>query len=236
MPSPSRGAADGGVFCVPTVASEGVGMLEVPSTVLVLAPHTDDGEFGAGGTISLWLEQGHDIHYLAFSSCEESLPEGYDSQALVREVKAATASLGIAPQNLHILDFPVRRFSEHRQSILQAMIDIDRLVAPDVVLSPSTEDLHQDHSVVAWEGLRAFKRRTVLAYEVPWNNIQFRSSAFSILERRHVEAKVRAITCYESQRARAYSQRDFLEAQMRFRGTQIGAEFAETFDTVRWLI
>lgn len=211
-------------------------MLKSLSTILVLAPHTDDGEFGCGGSMALWLEQGHNIHYVAFSSCEESVPDGYASDALVHEVKAATASLGIPAENLRILDFPVRRFDEHRQKILQQMVDLDRELKPDLVLCPSTEDLHQDHQVVAREALRAFKRRSVLAYEVPWNNIQFRSGGFAILEQRHVDAKVAAVAQYDSQTDRAYAKRDFLEAQMRFRGTQIGTEFAETFDIVRWLI
>ena len=29
--------------------------------VLVLAPHTDDGEFGAGGTIARWLSEGDEV-------------------------------------------------------------------------------------------------------------------------------------------------------------------------------
>ena len=47
-----------------------------PNKVLVLAPHTDDGEFGCGGTISKLIYQGVEVHYVAFSACEQSvLPE-----------------------------------------------------------------------------------------------------------------------------------------------------------------
>ncbi len=44
--------------------------------ILVLAPHTDDGEFGCGGTISKLVREGNDVFYVAFSSCEKSLPIG----------------------------------------------------------------------------------------------------------------------------------------------------------------
>ena len=44
--------------------------------VLVLAPHTDDGELGAGGFISKLIEDGADVYYMAFSTAEESVPEG----------------------------------------------------------------------------------------------------------------------------------------------------------------
>ena len=42
-------------------------------TILVLAPHTDDGELGAGGSIARWADEGHDIHYVAFSACQTAI-------------------------------------------------------------------------------------------------------------------------------------------------------------------
>ncbi len=35
--------------------------------VLILSPHTDDAELGAGGTIARFVEEGKKIHYIAFS-------------------------------------------------------------------------------------------------------------------------------------------------------------------------
>jgi LmbE family N-acetylglucosaminyl deacetylase len=43
--------------------------------VLVLAPHTDDGELGAGGFIAKLIEQGAKVTYVAFSTAEESGPD-----------------------------------------------------------------------------------------------------------------------------------------------------------------
>ena len=42
--------------------------LEVFNRVLVLAPHTDDGELGAGATIAKLIEHGADVRYVAFSA------------------------------------------------------------------------------------------------------------------------------------------------------------------------
>ena len=44
---------------------------------LVLAPHTDDGEFGCGGTMARLVEEGTDVRYVAFSIATRSLPEGF---------------------------------------------------------------------------------------------------------------------------------------------------------------
>ena len=35
--------------------------------ILVLAPHTDDGELGCGGTIAQYIDQGKEVYYVAFS-------------------------------------------------------------------------------------------------------------------------------------------------------------------------
>ena len=36
-------------------------MIDAVRTALVLAPHTDDGEFGCGGTMARLVEQGVDV-------------------------------------------------------------------------------------------------------------------------------------------------------------------------------
>ena len=43
--------------------------------VLVLAPHTDDGEFGCGGTIAKFIEEKTEVYYVAFSTAEKSVPK-----------------------------------------------------------------------------------------------------------------------------------------------------------------
>ena len=77
------------------------------NTVLVLAPHTDDGEFGCGGTISKLISEGKEVHYVAFSSCEKSVPKQFPKDILITEVKAATKKLGIREENLSILKYDV---------------------------------------------------------------------------------------------------------------------------------
>src|SRR6185437_5104743 len=49
---------------------------------LVLAPHTDDGEFGCGGTMARLVEEGADVRYVAFSIATRSLPEGFPPDTL----------------------------------------------------------------------------------------------------------------------------------------------------------
>ena len=51
-------------------------MIDAVRRALVLAPHTDDGEFGCGGTMARLVEAGADVRYVAFSIATRSLPEG----------------------------------------------------------------------------------------------------------------------------------------------------------------
>ena len=203
---------------------------------LILAPHTDDGEFGCGGTIARMIEEGVEVYLAAFSSCEQSVLDKYHADILISELKNATQKLGIPIENLSLFDYKVRIFNERRQDILQTIIDLRNKINPDVILMPSLDDIHQDHLTVAQEGLRAFKFCTILTYEMPWNNLTFSTSSFVILEERHIQKKVSALKEYKSQSHRPYSNEEFIRALARTRGVQINSNYAETFNVLRWII
>ncbi len=201
--------------------------------VLVLAPHTDDGEFGCGGTMARLVEAGVDVRYLAFSIATRSLPDGFPPDTLAREVREATAELGIPEGNLTVHDFDVRTFPDHRQEILELLVAIWEDWRPDAVFQPSLHDVHQDHQTVAQEGLRAFKRTTVLGYEIPWNNFDFAYQAYIALEERHVERKAAALAQYASQQHRRYSDPEYARSLARIHGINVNREYAEVFHVYR---
>jgi LmbE family N-acetylglucosaminyl deacetylase len=64
-----------------------------PNNILVLAPHTDDGELGAGGAISYFLEKKAKVYYAAFSTAKDSVPRGMPKDILKTEVRQATHQL-----------------------------------------------------------------------------------------------------------------------------------------------
>jgi LmbE family N-acetylglucosaminyl deacetylase len=201
--------------------------------VLVLAPHTDDGEFGAGGTMARLVEEGSDVRYVAFSIATRSLPEGFPPDTLAQEVKEATAELGISPDNLTVHDFDVRTFPEHRQDILELLVALWEDWRPDAVFQPSLHDIHQDHQVIAAESLRAFKRTTILGYEIPWNNFDFAYQAYFALQQSHVDKKVAALAKYASQQHRRYSDPEYIRNVARTHGINVNRDFAEVFEVYR---
>ena len=205
-------------------------------TILVLAPHTDDGEFGCGGTVSRYASQGARVIYAAFSAAEESVPPHLPRDILRTEVLKASAAIGVANEDCLVYDFQVRRFPELRQQILGRMIELASMYKPDMVFLPSVHDTHQDHHTIAQEGFRAFKRTTMLGYEVPWNNLDFRTSCFVDIGEEHLANKIRGISMYESQQGRTYANPEFIRSLAITRGVQIGKRYAEAFEVVRWVI
>lgn len=212
------------------------GTSSTPKSILVLAPHTDDGELGAGGTIAKFIEQGHKIFYCAFSVAEEAIPAHLPKDILLTEVKEATRRLGILPDYLTVHQFPVRRLQDHRQEILDLMIKMREKQTFDLVLIPSLNDTHQDHQVIAAEGVRAFKNTSLLGYELPWNNLIFANTCFVTLNKDHLDKKIVALQAYQSQVDRKYMAKNYIEGLARARGIQINSDYAEVFEVVRWIM
>jgi LmbE family N-acetylglucosaminyl deacetylase len=204
--------------------------------VFVLAAHTDDGELGAGGTISKLIESGANVYYFAFSTAEQSVPDGYPEDILKIEVINATQKLGIKKENVIIYNYEVRKLNYARQEILEDLIEFRKKIFPDLVLMPSLQDIHQDHSTIAQEGLRAFKNSTILGYELIWNNLTFNTTSFVRLEEKHVQAKCDALQEYKSQNKRDYMSKDFIFSLAKARGIQIGTQYAESFEVIRWVL
>jgi len=204
--------------------------------ILILAPHTDDGELGCGGSIARFIEEKREVYYAAFSTAEESVEPDMPKDILEIEVKKATAKLGINKNNLFIFRNEVRKLNYIRQEILEELINLKREIDPDIIFMPSINDIHQDHSTVSREGLRAFKDRTILGYELIWNNITFNTTAFITLELKHVQAKANALQEYKSQSKRAYMSKEFIFSLAKSRGVQIDQEYAECFEVIRWVM
>jgi LmbE family N-acetylglucosaminyl deacetylase len=202
--------------------------------VLVISPHTDDGELGCGGSIAKFIDEGYEVDYVALSCCEKSVPPEYPRDILSREVKEATKILGISQPIL--FSFEVREFPKLRQEILDALIRLRNKIQPDIVFTPSRFDTHQDHKTTVEETMRAFKKCTLLGYEQPWNNITFNTLAFIPLKDEYISKKVDALNCYKTQKGRAYLNEDFVRGLAVTRGTQIEEKYAEAFEVIKWVI
>ena len=195
--------------------------------VLCLAPHTDD-EMGCAGTLARLKRSGATIKYVCFSACEESLPN-HPPDTLRHECAEMMRRLGIDGE---IGTLRVRCFPEVRQQILESLVAMREW--PDLVLTPCSDDAHQDHRTVYEESVRAF-RCTILGYELPQNLRTYHNAAWIRLEPRDMERKIEALAAYASQSDRPYAGEDFIRSLARVRGLQAGCEYAESYEVIRWI-
>lgn len=197
-----------------------------PKNILVISPHADDVELGAGGTIKKWIEDGVVCHSIILSTLNQfSLRQP--------EIETSHSILGISRENTIIHDYKNRDFPEYRQDILQGFINFE--ITPDIVLVPMTYDEHQDHQVVCAEAKRAFKKSTILGYEDPWNSTSFNLSMIVRLEKHHIEAKIKAAMSHKSQLHRPYMSEKFINGLAAVRGAIIGVPYAEAFEVIKWV-
>lgn len=204
--------------------------------LLILAPHTDDGELGCGATIAKAIREGAIVYYMAFSICEDSIPEGMPKDALLYELYDAINQLGINKDNVFVKRFKVRHFSESRQVILDDMIEFDKLFSPDIIFMPSPRDVHQDHQTIVNEGLRAFKKKTIISYQLPWNQLEMSNQMFVEVEHCDVDKKKAALHSYKTQVNRPYMTDDYIMGSLITNGVKIGRKYAEVYEMLRFII
>lgn len=202
---------------------------------LILGPHTDDGEWGCGASIAKWIEEGHDVHYAAFSAAEESVPSDLPQDILRKEIIEASKLIGLQADQLVVFAYRVRHFPRDRQEILEDMVQLRLRINPDVVVVPSSFDTHQDHEVINREAFRAFKRSTILGYEIPWNNRRIDLTFFNGVTPGQVESKIKSINAYESQKFRTPNFSELIRSLAVQRGSQAGLPLAEAFEVIRWV-
>ena len=195
--------------------------------ILIISPHTDDGEIGCGGTISRFVREGCEIFYLALSHSFLQ-PDGHARSDLSGECKNALKVLGI--KSYSILGFEARNFLRDRQMILDTFIQTKKEFNPNLIFVPISFDLHQDHQVVTEEARRAFRDCTILGYEMFGRKQGENFSFFIRLEKSDVEKKIKAFHQYKSQKFRRYYDPKVLTSLAMLRGLQIRCDYAEAFE------
>src|SRR5262245_56974000 len=141
-------------------------------TILAISAHIDDVELGAGATIHR-LGKHNRVHYVGLS-----LPPLVDRDIFLAEFRRSAGFLGLDSSRITLRDYDPRNLFDSRGEILQLFYDINTAIKPDLVLIPNSRDIHQSHEVVHAEGRRAFKYRSLLGYELPWNNMEFSMDVF----------------------------------------------------------
>lgn len=202
--------------------------------VLVIGAHADDPEVSMGGTISKFVDEGHEVRMLICILPEENRQgEIVDSAKENRknsQIESAK-SLGIS---VEILDLDPYNFYFNRK--LVKMIDKSIVdFCPDIIFTHWENDSHQDHKAVSQATFAAARKNdiSVLMYEqltlgglTPHS---FKSHVYIDISKQ-IEKKIDGVRCYE------FLPEKDIEAIIslaRFRGNQIGVDYAECFEVCK---
>jgi LmbE family N-acetylglucosaminyl deacetylase len=203
---------------------------------LVLSPHTDDAIIGSGGLIQKLAKDGCYIIHMVFCVCDDTLigtkyPEGQ----IAEEDKKAATLLG-ATEIIHH-KFENKHLAEQRQEILDSIYQYRKDPELDLVISPYSGDIHQDHRAVAQEAERAFGRNhaTLIQYPIMGTCKNFDPNLFIPLTREEADKKIKALSFYKTQfelRNGWFNLENF-RSQIRVDGVYTNSEFAEAFVQIK---
>jgi bacillithiol biosynthesis deacetylase BshB1 len=213
----------------------------VPLDVLVIAPHPDDAELGAAGTILKLLAAGRKVGVLDLTSGE---PTPFGSlEVRARETKAATQVLGLTWRgNLGLPNRSLEATLEARK----LLAGVFRQLKPRCLLAPYWTDAHPDH-VAATELIEAARFWSKLSKtdmpgdpHHPERILYYFCVHLRLVEKPAFvldisdcwERKLQSIACYQSQfvTGRPAESPTFLERirdQAAFWGWSIGTKYGE---------
>lgn len=195
--------------------------------VLAIGAHPDDLELACGGTLARLADAGHEIHALVMSDGAI----GGDATVRPGEATRAADFLGLA--ECTVLGLPDTRLGEYEVDMTDAIEARIKALNPDIILTHSSNDHHQDHQSVHWATLRAGRRHpAILCYESPSATSAFSPQVFVEIDD-YVDAKAMAVALHGNQSDKPYMGSDTLGARATFRGEQARLAAAEGFEAVR---
>lgn len=198
--------------------------------ILAIGAHPDDIEIACGGTVAKLRDSAHIIWGLVLTHGEEG------GNAAVRPLEAQHGAEFLGLDKVQVLNFPDTRLQERAVDITQAIEQVITEFKPDIILTHSSHDLHQDHQTVHEATLRAARRMpTILCYESPSVTSEFLPTFFVNIDH-YIEVKIEGVKEHWDQRDKPYMHEERVRGLAIFRGGQARCRFAEAFEVVRMLV
>lgn len=198
-----------------------------PLELLLIGAHPDDIEIGCGGTILRWAREGRIARatWLVLSGGEVRADEARGSAdgflVGVRETVILTERFrdGYFP-------YEGARLKDHFE-------EIQKTVAPDIILTHDRDDRHQDHRLIGELTWQTFRDHLVLEYGIPkfdgelsQPNVYVELPAWAAADKARL-----VVDGFPSQRNRHWFTAETFTGEARLRGVECRAEsgFAEGF-------
>lgn len=198
-------------------------------SILAIGAHPDDIELGCGGTLYQAYKAGKRVVAVYMTKGEKS------GNVKVRMKESIDALTILGVKEVHFGDFPDTEIPNSFKAI-DFLEQFCIRNSPELVLTHTINDTHQDHRQVGWLSISAFRNvPKILAYETP----RVRPSAFSptyfVDISSCLEKKWEAMKCHISQKEKRYFAYESTINLASFRGSQAGVSVAEAFEVVKYL-
>ena len=204
------------------------------SRILCLGAHSDDIEIGCGGTLLKLLDDrpGVAVDWVVLSATGQRRNEAQaGADGFLRKAGERSISL---------LDFRERYFPFEGAAIKSYFDDLGANRSPDLVLSPSLSDAHQDHRTVAEIAAATFRDHLILQYEIPkYDGDLGQPSVYVRLTSEQAGRKVDLLMeTFATQHARPWFTEETFRSLMRIRGIEAKAPdgYAEAFHCRRLVV
>ena len=195
-------------------------------SLLCLGAHSDDIEIGCGGTL-LYLKQAFsqvNFHWVVFSAAGERGQEA---------AKAAELFTAGCRKDVVLKEFRDGFLPYSGGQVKDFFEELKKRVDPDVIFTHWNGDAHQDHRLVSELTWNTFRNHLTLEYEIPkYDGDLGRPNFFIPLERSLHQKKVDYLfEAFESQRSKAWFDRETFSGLMRLRGMESNSlsGYAEAF-------
>jgi LmbE family N-acetylglucosaminyl deacetylase len=196
-------------------------------SVLCLGAHSDDIEIGAGGTIISLIASGVrlNVHWCVLSAAGPRASEARASaEAFLQGAERYAIELG---------EFEDSYFPSQSRAIKDWLIDVRDRVSPDLVLTHTRNDAHQDHRELNHLTWNLFRDHLVLEYEIPkWDGDLGQPNVYVPLTAKAIDRKISLLhEHFGTQRSKDWFDRATFEGLARLRGVECRAPefFAEAF-------
>ncbi len=196
--------------------------------LLFLGAHPDDIELGCGALLA-GISDSTEVLCATLSDNQKN-PE---HKNLVDEHYRSMAVLGVPSDRVLLGEFETRHFPRDRQAILEYLYGLNRQYQPEVVFVHTQADMHQDHSVVTMESLRAFRGKTVLGFDVLRSSYDFFPDFLVEVTEEDLEKKIEALGKYKTYQNKYYFDPEIIRATSIRHGAIAERPFAEGFDSLR---
>jgi LmbE family N-acetylglucosaminyl deacetylase len=207
-------------------------------TILAIGAHPDDIEIGCAGTLLNHFEKGCDIYFIISSFGEkcEVKEKNHSCLIAIRKEESTKAAAAIKVKDIFYLNLPDTNI-EHSGLAVGSIEKIISLIKPNLILTHTLQDNHQDHKNIGYSTISACRRSksNILHYETPSTAQSFQPVVYSDISN-YIKRKIEILKCFSSQNEKMYLDNDAIIGLARYRGYTSGSKYAEAFEVSRWFI